>query len=403
MADFPGELIDSIIDHLRSDKSALLISGLVSTQWLSRSRYHGFSSIDLFIASCRNQGDWEGLNRVETFLSLVESPLATFVSSITEIRLSHRRDRIREKGGIISPKTILDRLDACGIRPVHLALHCLNHFMIPFSSPPAFASSVTHLDIQLTENHITLHSIVDYICAFPLLESLKIWGTPRTLTLEPSGEPLALPPQLHTMHAGHPLVTNWILTLDPVPKQLTKLIVLDRGWTRMNRHSAIEYIRGSLKLTGIEAGKHQPNLRCLQCLTHLIIKESLTSAPHFLLEILASLRLSASSATLETITVSLDFSETSNLSADWLAVDMNVTDLAAWPCLRSIVVTTGIDDVVASGKYSNLLRIHLAALSLEAEPRLPFAAALKQHLPRCDKRGMLSIIDIPVVEAIYTD
>ncbi|KAJ7661966.1 hypothetical protein DFH06DRAFT_363044 [Mycena polygramma] len=124
MADFPEELIDSVIDHLRSDKSALLVCGLVSSQWLPRSRYHCFSSIHLFIGSCRNQDDWKGLSRVKTFLSLVESPLATFAPSVTKVRLSHRRDR--KKGGIISPKTILDRLHVCGVQPVHLALHCLN-------------------------------------------------------------------------------------------------------------------------------------------------------------------------------------------------------------------------------------------------------------------------------------
>ncbi|KAF8214658.1 hypothetical protein K438DRAFT_1562809, partial [Mycena galopus ATCC 62051] len=47
MPEFPGELIDSVVDHLKTDKAALLACSLVSTQWLPRSRQHLFWSVSL--------------------------------------------------------------------------------------------------------------------------------------------------------------------------------------------------------------------------------------------------------------------------------------------------------------------------------------------------------------------
>lgn len=238
MPKFPGELVDSVIDHLKTDKAALLACSLVSTQWLPRSRQHTFWSVSLFIGW--DPKDRKGPARVQEFLSLISSTVVTFVHCVTTIHLWHQRERRKKGSQIISAEEILSRLDTCGIRPMRLSLNSLRHFMRPFSGSPAFASSLVHLDLQLDENHIILCSVVDYICAFPLLESLKIWGIPEEITpLLPKSA--TLPPKLHTMCAGHPLVANWILSLHPIPKQIATLGLIHFGrlrcrWPEINRY-----------------------------------------------------------------------------------------------------------------------------------------------------------------------
>ncbi|KAJ7257821.1 hypothetical protein C8J57DRAFT_987218, partial [Mycena rebaudengoi] len=75
----PGELVDSIIDFACFDSQTLAACGLVAKQWLPSSRFHLFSSIHLRRDRIRDT--------VETFLLLVQSPLATFLSCVLEIHL----------------------------------------------------------------------------------------------------------------------------------------------------------------------------------------------------------------------------------------------------------------------------------------------------------------------------
>ncbi|KAJ6522737.1 hypothetical protein B0H19DRAFT_1043457 [Mycena capillaripes] len=408
MADFPGELVDSVIDHLSTDTSSLLACGLVSKQWLPRSRNYRFSSVDLFIG-----GEWKGPRRVHAFLSLTKSSLVTFVPCVVEVHLSHRREQHKGSGQVISPDAILVRLSACGIRPKRLFLNCLLYFSHPLSGLPAFASSLVHLDLQLEDNHINLRSVVDYICAFPLLESLKIWGIPDVITPK-LPKSLALPPQLQTMHAGHPLVADWLLTLgDSIPRQLTKLELVNFGrstfrWSHINRYlgsSAVEHLE-ALTVSGTKPGyelhiteEPGPNLQHLRCLKHLTIKESHSFAPRTLLDILRSLRLSPASGTLEEITISLNFMTVTRYTAvDWMAVDAVLADATAWPQLRSLTLAMEENRVDGQEYKSHDIRYSLGVLALDTGLDLPIAIALRQHLSRCDERGVLDIVNIPVVE-----
>ncbi|KAJ7642620.1 hypothetical protein DFH06DRAFT_999532, partial [Mycena polygramma] len=78
IANFPAELVESVIDELQRDESTLLNCSLVSKQWLPRSRYHCFSSVTL-------SADLEGLPQIHRFLSLLDSPGATFITCITKL------------------------------------------------------------------------------------------------------------------------------------------------------------------------------------------------------------------------------------------------------------------------------------------------------------------------------
>lgn len=122
----------------------------------------------------------------------------------------------------------MEQLKRRGVRPTRLYLDCYRIFKLPPHGTPAFALSLVHLDIQLGHNHIALDCIAYYVSAFPLLESLRLQGHPADVddVEPPSG---TLPPLLHTLHVdgAHPLITDWITSLDPVPTQITTLCLFN--------------------------------------------------------------------------------------------------------------------------------------------------------------------------------
>ncbi|KAJ7189678.1 hypothetical protein GGX14DRAFT_382969, partial [Mycena pura] len=79
----PAELVDSVVDLLGSDRPTLKVTSLLSRQWLPRSRHHLFSSIRL--SSGWNEYDHTELERVQAFLALVSSPMATFIPAVAEV------------------------------------------------------------------------------------------------------------------------------------------------------------------------------------------------------------------------------------------------------------------------------------------------------------------------------
>lgn len=238
MLELPGELLDSITASLKSDKPGLLACSLLSKQWLPWSRRHDerFVSVSLFVGW--DTKDRAGLERVHDFITIISSPLATFVPGVAEVHLTHKWNA-RGEGHIISPTEILYALDSSGIRPTRLYLDCYRLLTLPPDGVPAFASSLVHLDLQLDENYVALDGVADYVCAFPSLESLAICGLPDDINpMQPAA--LALPPRLHTLRTGHKLFTDWILTLAPMPAQITTLELVgvprfQLKWSAMNR------------------------------------------------------------------------------------------------------------------------------------------------------------------------
>ncbi|KAF9484855.1 hypothetical protein BDN70DRAFT_872122 [Pholiota conissans] len=71
----PWELTDLIIDHLRHDIRALGVCGAVCSEWLIRSRYHMFSTVQLW--------PW----RMQHFVSLATDENCTFTNFITRIEM----------------------------------------------------------------------------------------------------------------------------------------------------------------------------------------------------------------------------------------------------------------------------------------------------------------------------
>jgi hypothetical protein len=75
----PWELTDVVIDHLRHDVRALGICGAVCSEWLIRSRYHVFSTVQLW--------PW----RMRRFVQLAEDARCTFTNFITRLEMDDSR------------------------------------------------------------------------------------------------------------------------------------------------------------------------------------------------------------------------------------------------------------------------------------------------------------------------
>ncbi|KAJ7615970.1 hypothetical protein FB45DRAFT_1035141 [Roridomyces roridus] len=234
MLNIPQEILDSIIDKLCDDKDALKACSCVSRQWLPRSRYYQFMSISLRVG-------WDtDANRLKTFLYLISCPLVTFLGCIDEVRLTHKWNS-RDAGiPTLSPSETLAALEHRGIRPTRLYLDCRRHLSVPPDETPAFTASLLHMELELDENYVAVDGIVDYVCSFPSLQSLKIAGLPDHVNpARPSAK--ALPAQLYTLHTGHKLFTDWMITMKESPTQITTLGFVtvpsfQLKWSAVNRY-----------------------------------------------------------------------------------------------------------------------------------------------------------------------
>ncbi|KAF7347031.1 hypothetical protein MVEN_01456700 [Mycena venus] len=406
MVEFPTELVETVIDLLQSDGPALIACSRVSRQWLPRTRHHRFRSLSLFV-------DWDSKDpassqRVERLLALVFSPLVTFVKCVKEVKLTHKWNSSFE-GQAMSPREILSELACCGIRPTHLYLDCYRHFKLPPEGPPAFVSSLIHLEIQLDNNHVALDSLVPYICAFPHLESLRIRGLPDDIDeyIEP-GTSFVLPPRLHTLHIAHPLISDWIISLDPVPKQITTLGLLHihwNDWPGINRYLSSAAAEGVQSLIFYYGGRLRgngpgPEFKDLRRLKHLSLYKLDTEGPKSLLGVLARLKSSPARRTLETITLSLRFvlGAERYSPAKWHAIDAELADRAMWPRLRSFTILADTEtDPESDGGKNKTLELTLAELSLSAHIDIPIGLSIRANLGQCDDLGILKIEGIPMV------
>ncbi|KAJ7450329.1 hypothetical protein B0H11DRAFT_2077818 [Mycena galericulata] len=399
MPELPAELVDLTTSILVADKPALLTCSLLSRKWLPWSRQYDsrFSTVPLAVSwDSKNR---KGLDRIHTFIDIISSPLATFVPLVAEVRLTHKWNT-RAEGTVISPGEILHALNRLGIQPSRLYLDCYRYLTSPPDGPPAFASSLLHLELELDENYVALDGIVDYVCSYPLLESLEIRGLPDNVNPTPPAS-LALPPQLHTLRIGHKLFTDWIITLTPAPKQLTTLELIgipgfQSKWSAMNRYLSSPAAENTQTIifhdchpsTGRSGG---PNFESLRRLKHIVIRQPHARAPSTLLSILSFLRTTPASRTLQTITLSMSFLE---LAAHykpnkWLEVDEALADAAEWPRLRGVTLSTHDED-------GEELRGYLGNAAAEAGMDA-IALVLHIHLGKCADRGMLKIENIPVV------
>ncbi|KAJ7659583.1 hypothetical protein DFH06DRAFT_1326588 [Mycena polygramma] len=391
MLRLPGELVDFIIDLLSSDASALATCSLLSRQWLPRSQHRRFSTLSLIIG-CDSED-----KRVQQLLSIVASPVATFAPFVQEVKLTHKRKR--SEGAATSCREILSSLHGCGIRPTRLYRNCHRHFTIPLDGPPAFTSSLVHLDLAFDDwAYVALASIIDYICAFPLLESLKVAGL--TGDAKPTVPTSAgLPPRLHTLYAGNPLITEWITSLNPVPKHITTVCFLDfiefpNLWSAINKYlrSPAGATINSITLSFADFQRllyfGAPDFQSVPHLRHLTLRTGQYNAVLCVLPVLSALRLSPSRNTLETITIVLYLRY---VPETWIALDAELADAERYPHLRRITLST-----IDSGERFLADLGYGLGLGEQGKEKSALAGAVRKHLPRCEERGILDV-HIPLI------
>ncbi|KAJ6485441.1 hypothetical protein C8R47DRAFT_1216992 [Mycena vitilis] len=371
MLEVPGELVDSIIDVLKRNRSALITCSRLSRHWLPRSRYHLFSSVSFNI-------DWRdarGLRKAEEFILLLDSPLATIAPYVEEVNLAHRTE-----GPTALSNKILARLGGHGIRPRRVYLDCARHLRAgPLMIPAAFSLSLGHLELETTGNHAALNIIVDYICALPLLESVKITGAPR-YTIDPTPPvSTALPPRLHTLHTNIPLITSWILSLEPIPKQITTLCFGELKSPTGHWHTVNEYLGsaagGNIQALLLDITSDCPSLENLRRLEHLTIHVSSESNLELLVRIVSQLKRSPAAQTVQTIKII--FARVPFLVPQWETVDAELADPVKLPRLRCITLAA-LDATHACfvAAMTNLLR---------------------RQFPHCQSRGTLRVVTITAV------
>ncbi|KAJ7618156.1 hypothetical protein DFH06DRAFT_1364091 [Mycena polygramma] len=369
MLEIPLEMVEPIVDQMKPDTAALRTCGLLSRQWLPRTRYTLFSAISFSIGG-RDLRTLDALQKLKQFLSVLESPLATFIPYVEDVRLVHHADAL----DLPQPGEILATLHG---------------------RPPAFASSLVHLELEMNNNYIALDIIVDYICAFPFLETLKITGFPKGIVPTPP-KSLAPPPRLHTLHTDHHLITDWILSLHPLPTHIATICFTtfvsspSDHWLEVNKYlrsPAGEIIRsitfGDYKTPPYSEG---PDLQSLQHLQHLTIHVSRNSTFEHFVVVLSQLQRSPACCTVQTIEIVLTY--VPHVAAQWSTVDAGLADPTLSPQLRCLTLAA----IDATPEFRG-----------PPEHLDPIEVVLRRQLEHCQARGILRIVNAaPAVQKPLT-
>ncbi|KAJ7057725.1 hypothetical protein C8F01DRAFT_1027993 [Mycena amicta] len=385
MAAFSNELIDLVIDQLRDDKPSLSTCSLVSRQWTPRSRLHNFSSAKLFIDTLDMQDGIQFAKRLNAFMDLLSSPLATFIVSLQELTLHHTLDGTAHD--ILRPMEILRRLEARGVRLCKLDISCNAFFTFPHEGPLPFTSSVTALDIDLlnADGETRLSFVFDFICSYPKLEQLTIEDGSGEHEL---GTPMALqlPTSLRSLTTGYLPLLKWIGALEVPPTHINTLRLLCAGesWFAWEDLTAllsgpIAHNLHTLVFANIELDSdyrldfsHFYNLRHLQ-----FLGQEYENVSQTLLYFLSHLHRSPARKTIDTLTMEpliwahMDTHPAPDL---WRELDKMLSAREDWPALRCIIF-----------RGPAYRRLGQAPISDE------FSAALYENLPECVRRGLLEV------------
>ncbi|KAJ7635795.1 hypothetical protein DFH06DRAFT_1434513 [Mycena polygramma] len=308
----PIELVERIIDASSANRPTLAACSLVCKHWLPRSRHHLFSSLDL-------SADWNPEpNAVTEFFELIDAPNSTLVPYVAGVVLSKR------SWGMTPVHKLLAGLACSGIRPRSLHINC------PTYEPahlPIFTSSLAHLALYL-HTDIPMSTLIDHVCGFPLLESLYIGGSARySATVRPlSQEP---PPKLRALIISDPVFADWLLSLDPIPKQISTIVLRDiklpHQWLAIN-----EYLTST-------AGMAIRSLTFHDCDSQ---EQYTPPALHRLEDVLDALHRSPACATLETVDICAtnQYGLRTNVQSHWRKLDAILADVRVYPRLRRVTV-----------------------------------------------------------------
>ncbi|KAK0500141.1 hypothetical protein EDD18DRAFT_816188 [Armillaria luteobubalina] len=146
LAMIPPELIDFIIDLLHDDLSSLSTCALVSSQWLARSRFNGFATVQLW--------PW----RASEFYHLLKAPECTFASYVSRIEFDG--NATRPSMANIPFDKVLKFPSLTRVSNNHI-ISLLGQF-----------TRLEQLELDSLVSH-DLRTIVQILCRFPALQHLS--------------------------------------------------------------------------------------------------------------------------------------------------------------------------------------------------------------------------------------
>ncbi|KAJ6620484.1 hypothetical protein B0H10DRAFT_2021768 [Mycena sp. CBHHK59/15] len=321
MSTFPGELVDLTIDFAHSHQRTLAACGLVCRAWLPRSRLYLFSSV--YLIRDRRK------DTVSRFMQLIESPLVTFLPYIEEVKLHHRSSY---GAPVFSATDILTALSDSGLSPVRLSVDCRFDSL---KFPQTFAVSLTHLRLDLY-NEVPLEDLVDYVCSFPLLESLSLGLQSETYISSSQPRTTTLPRNLHTLDVSDPGILEWLLSVDPQISTLTLREV--EVWPLVNAY-LVDRAAGALRSLTLDScyidnsALGRPDLSHLDGLRHLDLEQERYQMAGSLSWVISSICEAPACRTLETIQLGMY-----NAKRYTNCAQMKTAAESSWSSLRSSIL-----------------------------------------------------------------
>ncbi|KAJ7057741.1 hypothetical protein C8F01DRAFT_321826 [Mycena amicta] len=391
MATLANELIDLVIDQLRDDEPSLRTCSLVSRQWTPRSRLHNFSSAKLIINAIGMRHGIRfapGAIRLDAFMDLLSSPLATFIGSLQDLTFHHILDSTEYTPmNILRPMDILRQLEGRGVRLSKLDLSCNAFFTLPYECPQPFTSSLTalHIDLLDANDETRLSFVFDFICSYPKLEQLTIADGYSDQEIDTPRE-LKLPTSLRSLTTGYLPLVKWITALEIPPTHINTLHLLNAGDSWLPWKGLTAFLSGpiahnihTLVFTDIQVDSdyhldfsHFHNLRHLQ-----LLRQEYEKVAETLLYLFSHLHPSPARKTIETLTVEMiiwDGMDTHPASDLWPAFDNMLSVEEDWSALRCVNVRGAAHRESGGDSIVDM-----------------FSAAFHQHLSKCVQRGLLEV------------
>ena len=205
---FPGptvpiELVEAIIDHLRSDRRSLKACSLVCKAWTHRARFNLFACLDLHAGVAKR-----------ILISESRVKMMPYIRHLCLIGSSYDPTKLHAWDEIVPMLNDFHNVRCLG----------LSGFDLESSTSPncgVLASQFTHIvALHLIDvRSLSFDSFANVICAFPCLETLALcnvaWWTP-TLPVQSLNLPRGLSAVQLMGYDNHTILT-WLLSLDPIP------------------------------------------------------------------------------------------------------------------------------------------------------------------------------------------
>ncbi|KAJ7049275.1 hypothetical protein C8F01DRAFT_1378774 [Mycena amicta] len=399
MLPLPPELYDATIDHLHDDQPTLLACSLVSKGWVPRSRTHAFASVklDIYSHAC---DETVILRRLFNFLSIISYPHATLNHCVAEVSLAQVWDanddhsEVPAMQPVVSPYEVIYALNRHGIRPKSLFIDCFPNFLIPLIDIPSeFASAVQELTLTVTSSIVPLGPFIDLISSFSSITVLRLVGEPNNVIRTPAPKATALPPSLHTLSCSNTIFHDWVISLDPIPTQITTVDLSDFGktwcsWDDINpyfRSGAVETVH-TLKLSGDPGFDGScADLSRFHNLRHLVISLNLSEAS-----------VAASSSIVLMLVPSFDLVETISVPISMLPSDLDSYRSAVWAKLDACFANPAI--------FPKLRTVTLCPAPFmkhdHPDTQELRYRAFRRDLNKCQQRNILRIVDIPDAQPV---